>query len=116
MPDNWEYPWFNAWDLALHAVTLAYSSRLAKYQLWPLPGVVPAPQRGTPGLEWDFDDLNPPVHAWAARVVYVPTGGRGGDRALLDTWFQKLLINFAWWVNRKDAEGNNIFEGGLPGP
>ena len=115
MPDPWEYPWFAAWDLAFHAVTLAYvDPAFAKYQLiaicreWFM-----HPNGALPAYEWAFDDVNPPVHAWAAAMVYLIDGRR--DRAFLAHVFQKLLLNFTWWVNRKDAEDNNLFEGGFLG-
>ncbi|HVG97674.1 MAG TPA: glucosidase, partial [Chloroflexota bacterium] len=111
----WEYPWFAAWDLAFHAVTLAYvDPAFAKYQLiamcreWFM-----HPNGALAAYEWAFDDVNPPVHAWAAAMVYTIDGRR--DRAFLGHVFQKLLLNFTWWVNRKDAEGNNLFGGGFLG-
>ena len=119
MPDKWEYPWFAAWDTAFHVVPLAMiDPDFAKDQLlllmreWYM-----HPNGQIPAYEWSFGDVNPPVHAWAAIRVYQIEGkiyGRS-DRAFLERAFQKLLINFTWWVNRKDAEGNNIFEGGFLG-
>jgi hypothetical protein len=119
MPDKWEYPWFAAWDTAFHVVALAMiDPEFAKDQLlllmreWYM-----HPNGQIPAYEWKFGDVNPPVHAWAAIRVYQIEGkiyGRN-DRAFLARAFQKLLINFTWWVNRKDSEGNNIFEGGFLG-
>ena len=115
MPDPWEYPWFAAWDLAFHAVTFAYiDPTFAKYQLiamcreWFM-----HPNGALAAYEWAFDDVNPPVHAWAAAMVFEIDGGR--DREFLAHVFQKLLLNFTWWVNRKDAESNDLFEGGFLG-
>jgi hypothetical protein len=120
MPDKWEYPWYAAWDLAFHCVALALiDPDFAKHQLlllthdWYM-----HPNGQLPAYEWSFSDTNPPVHAWAAYRVYElekhANGGKG-DLAFLETVFHKLLLNFTWWVNRKDAEGNNIFEGGFLG-
>ena len=119
MPDKWEYPWFAAWDTAFHVVPLAIiDPDFAKDQLlllmreWYM-----HPNGQIPAYEWSFGDVNPPVHAWAAIRVYqieVKMYGRR-DRVFLERAFQKLVINFTWWVNRKDAEGNNIFEGGFLG-
>ncbi len=119
MPDKWEYPWYAAWDLAFHCVALAIvDSDFAKDQLilmlreWYM-----HPNGQLPAYEWDFGDVNPPVHAWAAlRVYQIERKRRGvGDRQFLERIFHKLLLNFTWWVNREDAEGNNIFEGGFLG-
>ncbi|MBM3270160.1 MAG: glucosidase [Candidatus Sericytochromatia bacterium] len=119
MPDKWEYPWYAAWDLAFHCVTLALADPdFAKEQLllllreWYL-----HPNGQLPAYEWAFSDVNPPVHAWAALRVYEIEERRTGrgDRGFLERVFHKLLLNFTWWVNRKDAEGNNIFEGGFLG-
>jgi hypothetical protein len=118
MPDTWEYPWFAAWDLAFHMLPLArLDPELAKSQLvlllreWYM-----HPSGAIPAYEWSFDDVNPPVHAWAAWRVYKMTGPRGGrDRVFLERVFQKLLLNFTWWVNRKDVEGKNLFGGGFLG-
>jgi Mannosylglycerate hydrolase MGH1-like glycoside hydrolase domain len=118
MPDTWEYPWFAAWDLAFHMLPLArLDPELAKSQLvlllreWYM-----HPSGAVPAYEWSFDDVNPPVHAWAAWRVYKMTGPRGGrDRVFLERVFQKLLLNFTWWVNRKDVEGKNLFGGGFLG-
>ena len=115
MPDKWEYPWFAAWDLAFHCVALAHvDPGFAKYQLillcreW-----FQHPNGALPAYEWDFGDVNPPVQAWAALEVFAIDGGR--DLGFLSRVFDKLLINFTWWVNREDAEGNNLFEGGFLG-
>ncbi len=119
MPDKWEYPWYAAWDLAFHCVALALvDSDFAKEQLllmtreWYM-----HPNGQLPAYEWAFGDVNPPVHAWAAwRVYKVEMKRRGmGDRKFLERVFQKLLLNFTWWVNRKDAEGRNVFQGGFLG-
>ena len=119
MPDKWEYPWYAAWDLAFHCIPLALvDSEFAKEQLilmlreWYM-----HPNGQIPAYEWAFGDVNPPVHAWAAlRVYQIEKKRRGhGDREFLARIFQKLLLNFTWWVNRKDAEGNNVFEGGFLG-
>ena len=119
MPDKWEYPWYAAWDLAFHTVPLALvDSEFAKDQLvlllreWYM-----HPNGQLPAYEWAFDDVNPPVHAWAAWRVYKIEKKRlgYGDRAFLGRVFHKLLLNFTWWVNRKDSEGMNIFEGGFLG-
>ena len=115
MPDKWEYPWYAAWDLAFHCVVLAHTDpAAAKHQLllmcreWYM-----HPNGQLPAYEWKFDDVNPPVHAWAALAVFRIDGG--GDFVFLASAFHKLLINFTWWVNRKDALGDNIFEGGFLG-
>jgi hypothetical protein len=119
MPDKWEYPWYAAWDLAFHCVPLAIvDSELAKEQLmlmvreWYM-----HPNGQLPAYEWAFGDVNPPVHAWAALRVYkIEKKRRGvGDRNFLQRIFHKLLLNFTWWVNRKDAEGRNVFQGGFLG-
>jgi hypothetical protein len=119
MPDKWEYPWYAAWDLAFHCVPLALvDSEFAKEQLvlmlreWYM-----HPNGQLPAYEWAFGDVNPPVHAWAAwRVYKIEKKRRGvGDTVFLKRVFQKLLLNFTWWVNRKDAEGMNIFQGGFLG-
>ncbi|MEX0659421.1 MAG: hypothetical protein WD080_09835 [Egibacteraceae bacterium] len=118
MPDAWEYPWFAAWDLAFQCVTLALvDPEFAKENLWALLfEQFQHPNGQIPAYEWEFSDLNPPVHAWACWEVY-QAGKRQGeaDRAFLERCFHKLLINFAWWVNRVDREGNNVFEGGFLG-
>ncbi len=119
MPDKWEYPWYAAWDLAFHCVPLAIvDADFAKEQLllmtreWYM-----HPNGQLPAYEWAFGDVNPPVHAWAAwRVYKIEKKRRGeGDREFLERIFQKLLLNFTWWVNRKDAEGRNVFQGGFLG-
>ncbi len=119
MPDKWEYPWYAAWDLAFHCIPLALvDSTFAKEQLvlmlreWYL-----HPNGQIPAYEWAFGDVNPPVHAWAAwRVYKIEKKRKGvGDRVFLERVFHKLLLNFTWWVNRKDTEGKNIFQGGFLG-
>src|SRR6266567_4262909 len=119
MPDKWEYPWYAAWDLAFHCVPLALvDPDFAKEQLvlflreWYM-----HPNGQLPAYEWALGDVNPPVHAWSAwRVYKIEKKSRGkGDRAFLERVFQKLLLNFTWWVNRKDAEGMNVFQGGFLG-
>jgi hypothetical protein len=120
MPDKWEYPWYAAWDLAFHAVTLALvDPSFAKNQLllltrdWYM-----HPNGQLPAYEWAFGDVNPPVHAWAAwRVYEIDREHQSGkaDRAFLERVFHKLMLNFTWWVNRKDVEGRNIFQGGFLG-
>ena len=115
MPDKWEYPWFAAWDLAFHCVALAHvDPAFAKYQLlllcreW-----FQHPNGALPAYEWDFGDVNPPVQAWAALEVFAIDGAR--DLDFLSRVFDKLLVNFTWWVNREDADGSNLFEGGFLG-
>lgn len=119
MPDSWEYPWFAAWDLAFHTVTLALiDPAFAKDQLLLLTQArAQHPSGRMAAYEWNFDDVNPPVHAWAALRVYAMDREANGtsDVAFLERIFHKLLLNFTWWVNRVDAEGNNIFEGGFLG-
>ena len=119
MPDKWEYPWYAAWDLAFHCVSLALvDPDFAKEQLvlllreWYM-----HPNGQFPAYEWALGDVNPPVHAWAAWRVYKIDKKRNGqgDRAFLKRVFHKLLLNFTWWVNRKDADGMNIFQGGFLG-
>ncbi|MFN0120872.1 MAG: MGH1-like glycoside hydrolase domain-containing protein [Blastocatellia bacterium] len=119
MPDKWEYPWYAAWDLAFHCIPLALvDPDFAKEQLvlmlreWYM-----HPNGQRPAYEWAFGDVNPPVHAWAAWRVYKIDQKRTGhgDRRFLERVFHKLLLNFNWWVNRKDGEGKNIFEGGFLG-
>ena len=119
MPDKWEYPWYAAWDLAFHCISLAMVDVVfAKHQLqlvmreWYM-----KPDGQLPAYEWNFSDVNPPVQAWAAMEIYrieKETYGEG-DVVFLKRVFQKLLINFTWWINRKDKSGNNIFEGGFLG-
>lgn len=119
MPDKWEYPWFAAWDLAFHTVPFALiDPEFAKEQLWlMLFEQFQHPNGQIPAYEWEFSDLNPPVHAWAVWRVYETDKARTGraDREFLERCFHKLLINFAWWVNKVDSSGNNIFEGGFLG-
>ena len=119
MPDKWEYPWFAAWDLAFHCVSLALvDPQFAKDQLSLLLfEQFLHPNGQIPAYEWEFSDLNPPVHAWAVWRVYEMDRDRTGkpDREFLETSFHKLLMNFAWWVNKVDSEGNNVFEGGFLG-
>jgi hypothetical protein len=119
MPDKWEYPWYAAWDLAFHCVPLALvDPDFAKEQLilmlreWYM-----HPNGQLPAYEWAFGDVNPPVHAWAAYRVYkIEKRIRGtADREFLEKVFHKLLLNFTWWVNRKDPEGKNVFQGGFLG-
>jgi hypothetical protein len=119
MPDKWEYPWFAAWDLAFHCIPLALvDPDFAKEQLvllgreWFL-----HPNGQVPAYEWNFNDVNPPVLAWATwRVYKIEQKMRGqGDLAFLERVFHKLMLNFTWWVNRKDSEGNNVFQGGFLG-
>jgi hypothetical protein len=119
MPDNWEFPWYAAWDLAFHTIPLAIvDPEYAKAQLillmreW-----YTHPNGQVPAYEWQFGDVNPPVHAWAAwRIYKIERRTRGkGDRNFLERMFQKLLINFTWWVNRKDPDGMNVFQGGFLG-
>ena len=119
MPDTWEYPWYAAWDLAFHCISLVMvDPEFAKNQLllmmreWYM-----KPDGQLPAYEWNFSDVNPPVQAWAALEVYrIEKEAIGsGDITFLKRVFQKLLINFTWWINRKDRNGNNIFEGGFLG-
>jgi hypothetical protein len=115
MPDPWEYPWFAAWDLAFHAIAWAHlDPAFAKYQLTVLLREwFQHPNGALPAYEWNFDDVNPPVHALAALRVFVIDGST--DVAFLERVFQKLLLNFTWWLNREDPEGNNLFGGGFLG-
>jgi len=119
MPDKWEYPWFAAWDLAFHSVVFALiDSEYAKEQLWlMLFEQFQHPNGQIPAYEWEFSDLNPPVQAWAVWRVYNMDRIRSGkaDLAFLERCFHKLLLNFTWWVNKVDREGNNVFEGGFLG-
>ncbi len=119
MPDKWEYPWYAAWDLAFHCISMAIiDPTYAKHQLilmmreWYM-----KPDGQLPAYEWNFSDVNPPVHALAAMQVYhIEKNKKGkGDIHFLKRIFQKLIINFTWWINRKDGNGNNIFEGGFLG-
>ena len=119
MPDKWEFPWFAAWDLAFQCLTLALvDPAFAKENLWLLLfEQFQHPNGQIPAYEWEFSDLNPPVHAWACWKVYELERDRTGvaDTAFLEKCLHKLLMNFAWWVNRVDSEGNNVFEGGFLG-
>jgi hypothetical protein len=119
MPDKWEYPWFAAWDLAFHTVAIALiDAEFAKEQLLVmLFEQFQHPNGQIPAYEWEFSDLNPPVHAWGVWRVYNMDRIRSGkpDHAFLERCFHKLLINFAWWINKVDSSGNNIFEGGFLG-
>ena len=118
MPDKWEYPWYTSWDLAFHMLTFAdLDPYFAKDQLmlflreWYM-----HPNGDVPAYEWDFNDVNPPVHAWAAwRVYKITAPPKERDMTFLARVFHKLLLNFTWWVNRKDAHGNNLFSGGFLG-
>jgi hypothetical protein len=119
VPDKWEYPWYAAWDLAFHCIPLALlDTDFAKQQLslllreWYM-----HPNGQLPAYEWQFGDVNPPVHAWAALRVYQIDRRQAGhpDKAFLEGVFHKLMLNFTWWVNRKDTSGNNVFEGGFLG-
>ena len=120
MPDKWEYPWYAAWDLAFHCIPIArLDSEFAKNQLllllneWYM-----HPNGQIPAYEWNFSDVNPPVHAYAVQRIYQidkKLNGGKGDREFLERAMHKLMLNFTWWVNRKDSEGNNIFEGGFLG-
>ena len=119
MPDKWEYPWYAAWDLAFHCIPMALiDPEFAKQQLslllreWYM-----HPNGQLPAYEWAFGDVNPPVHAWAALRVYQIDRRLTGkaDRQFLESVFHKLMLNFTWWVNRKDAQGNNVFQGGFLG-
>ncbi|MFF0815835.1 glucosidase [Rhodococcus sp. NPDC003318] len=115
MPDVWEYPWFAAWDLAFHTIPWAHlDPAFAKYQLLVLLRErFLHPNGALPAYEWSFDDVNPPVHALAALRVFAIDGSR--DVEFLERVFQKLLMNFTWWLNRQDPDGNNIFAGGFLG-
>jgi hypothetical protein len=120
MPDKWEYPWFAAWDLAFHTLPLArLDSDFAKRQLSViLREYYMHPNGQIPAYEWSFSDVNPPVHAWASWKVYEidkEANGGVGDTVFLEKIFHKLLLNFTWWVNLKDDNGNNIFGGGFLG-
>jgi len=119
MPDKWEYPWYAAWDLAFHALALSVVDiHLAKQQLELVTEAVYLhPSGQIPAYEWNFGDVNPPVHGWATYFVYTleqTLKGRG-DVTFLKSMFTKLVFNFTWWVNRKDKDGKNIFEGGFLG-
>ena len=120
MPDKWEYPWYAAWDLAFHTLALGLvDPAFAKQQLsLNLQEDYLHPNGQMPAYEWNFSDVNPPVHAWATAFLYQlerAQSGHGGDRPWLEQQFDKLLLNFAWWINRKDRSGRNLFEGGFLG-
>jgi len=119
MPDKWEFPWFAAWDLAFQCISLALvDPDLAKENLWVLLfEQFQHPNGQIPAYEWEFSDLNPPMHAWACWRVYQTEKQRTGkgDTEFLEKCLHKLLMNFAWWVNRVDSQGNNVFEGGFLG-
>ncbi len=120
MPDTWEYPWFAAWDLAFHVIPFGLiDPEFGKRQLTQLTREwYMHPSGQLPAYEWAFDDVNPPVHAWAALRLYrieAKRNGGAGDFRFLERTFQKLLMNFTWWVNRKDVSGRNVFQGGFLG-
>lgn len=119
MPDKWEYPWFAAWDLAFHTVALALVDiDFAKEQLWLLLfDQFQHPNGQIPAYEWEFSEMNPPVQGWAALRMFMMEHEKTGkkDYSFLRKCFHKLIINFAWWVNKVDAKGNNVFEGGFLG-
>jgi Mannosylglycerate hydrolase MGH1-like glycoside hydrolase domain len=119
MPDTWEYPWYAAWDLAFHCIAMALvDSEFAKAQLLlMLHERYMHPSGQLPAYEWAFSDVNPPVHGWVAWRIYMQEKERTGtgDTLFLERMFNKLMLNFTWWVNRKDAEENNVFEGGFLG-
>ncbi len=119
MPDKWEFPWFASWDLAFQCVTLALvDPHFAKHNLWLLLfEQFQHPNGQIPAYEWEFSDMNPPVQAWACWRIYQIEKRNTGkpDLAFLEKCLHKLLINFAWWVNRVDSQGNNVFEGGFLG-
>ncbi len=120
MPDKWEYPWYASWDLAFHCVTLAMiDPTFAKNQILLMTRVwYMHPNGQIPAYEWSFDDANPPVHAWAAWEIYTAgkeANGDAGDLDFLERVMHKLMINFTWWINRKDNDGNNVFQGGFLG-
>jgi hypothetical protein len=120
MPDKWEYPWFAAWDLAFHVIPLAMIDvDFAKHQIELLISEkLQHPNGQIPAYEWEFSDVNPPVQAWAVWRVYnieKHANAERGDRAFLERCYHKLLLNFTWWVNRKDSQGRNVFQGGFLG-
>lgn len=120
MPDKWEYPWYASWDLAFHCVTLAMvDPAFAKQQILLMTRVwYMHPNGQIPAYEWSFDDVNPPVHAWAAWEIYkaeCEANGGIGDLDFLERVLHKLIVNFTWWVNRKDVDDNNVFQGGFLG-
>jgi hypothetical protein len=117
MPDKWEYPWYAAWDLAFHSMAFSLvDPSFAKQQLsLMLSSQYLHPNGQIPAYEWNFGDVNPPLHAWATYLVYLTDASLHGqaDHQWLKQSFHKLLINFTWWVNRKDADGNSVFQGGF---
>src|SRR5262249_13005615 len=119
MPDKWEYPWYAAWDLAFHVIALTLVDEdFGKDQLQLMLGMrYIHPSGQLPAYEWNFGDVNPPVHAWSTIFTYrLEESKRGdGDVMWLEHAFHKLLLNFTWWVNRKDRFGKNVFEGGFLG-
>jgi hypothetical protein len=119
MPDKWEYPWYAAWDLAFHTIAFsAVDPEFAKQQIQlVLKGLYMHPNGQVPAYEWNFSDVNPPVHAWATLFLHRTEQALGGDtdHDFLKWTFEKLLLNFTWWVNRKDRFGKNVFEGGFLG-
>jgi len=118
MPDKWEYPWYAAWDLAFHTLALSLVDfDFAKEQLLlMLKSLYAHPNGQIPAYEWNFSDVNPPVHAWATLFLYKVERNLGReDRAFLEQSFQGLMLNFNWWVNRKDPQGRNVFAGGFLG-
>ena len=119
MPDKWEYPWYAAWDLAFHVLALTLVDEdFGKQQLDLMLGEhYLHPSGQLPAYEWNFGDVNPPVHAWSTIFTYrLEKARRGqGDIEWLERAFHKLMLNFTWWVNRKDRSGNNVFEGGFLG-
>ncbi len=119
MPDKWEYPWFAAWDLAFHAISFSLIDLdFAKHQLWLLLfDQFQHPNGSIPAYEWEFSDVNPPVQAWAALKIFDQEKKKTGveDFSFLEKCFHRLILNFAWWINRVDAFGNNVFEGGFLG-
>ena len=118
MPDKWEYPWYAAWDLAFHTIALSLVDfDFAKEQLLlMLRNLYAHPNGQIPAYEWNFSDVNPPVHAWATLFLYrIETELGRADLRFLERSFQGLMLNFNWWVNRKDPEGRNVFAGGFLG-
>ena len=119
MPDKWEYPWYASWDLAFHTLPLSIvDPDFAKEQMkLMLKGVYLHPSGQMPAYEWNFSDVNPPVHAWATLFLHRTEQALRGEADIdfLRSAFNKLLLNFTWWVNRKDRFGKNVFEGGFLG-
>jgi hypothetical protein len=118
MPDKWEYPWYAAWDLAFHTLSLSLVDfDFAKEQLLlMLRSLYSHPNGQMPAYEWNFSDVNPPVHAWATLFLYKMEKNLGReDIKFLARSFQGLMLNFNWWVNRKDPQGKNVFAGGFLG-